>query len=62
MGYAAQCRRWLTRALQAEVDDGLLTQKQAMHIATRVMRDNQREVFDLEGTRAALRAALDRAQ
>ena len=62
VGYAAQCRRWLTRALQAEVDDDLLTEKQAIQVASRVMRDNQREVFDLEGTRAALRAALDRAQ
>lgn len=58
VGYAEQCRRWLTRALQAEVDDSLLSEQQAMQLATRVMHDNQREVFDLEGTRAALRAAL----
>jgi len=60
VGYAAQCRLWLTRALQAEVDEGLLTEAQAMEIATQVMRENQRAVFDLEGTRSALRAAAAR--
>lgn len=57
VAYAKQARRWLTRALQAEIDDGLLTEAQAIRLATRLMRDNQRDCFDIDGTRAALRAA-----
>ena len=57
VAYAIQARRWLTRALQAEVDDGLLTEQQAIAFATRIMRTNQEECFDLEGTRAAIRRA-----
>lgn len=52
--YAFQTRRWLTRALQAEVAEGYLTEPQAMQIATRVMRDNQYACFDLDGTRNAI--------
>ncbi|MCS6859030.1 MAG: amidohydrolase [Abditibacteriales bacterium] len=54
--YAMQARRWLTRALQAEVDEGLLTERAAMALATRFMRTNQEECFDLVGTRAAIAA------
>ena len=57
VAYAAQARRWLTRALQAEVDEGLLTEREAIALATRLMRTNQEECFDLAGTRAAIRAA-----
>ena len=57
VAYAIQARRWLTRALQAEVDDGLLTEQQAIAFATRIMRTNQEECFDLEGTCAAIRRA-----
>ncbi len=62
VGYTAQARLWLTRALQAEVDDGLLTERQAIAYATRVMRTNQEACFDLAGTRAAIRRALATAQ
>lgn len=55
VAYAAQARAWLTRALQAEVDDQLLTERQVIAIATRLMQTNQRECFDLDGTRAAIR-------
>jgi predicted TIM-barrel fold metal-dependent hydrolase len=58
VAYAAQARAWLTRALQAEVDERLLTERQAIAIATRLMQTNQRACFDLDGTRAALRRAL----
>jgi len=58
VAYAKQARRWFTRALQAEVDEGLLTEAQAMQVATRLMRKNQLECFDLDGTRAALHAAV----
>lgn len=58
VGYAIQARAGLTRALQAEVDDGQLTERQAISLARRFMQDNQRACFDLEGTRAAIRAQL----
>ncbi len=56
VAYAVQARQWLTRALQAEVDEGLMTEREAMALATRFMRTNQEECFDLEGTRAAIAA------
>ncbi len=57
VAYATQARQWLTRALQGEIDDGLLLERQAIALATRLMRTNQTACFDLEGTRAAIRAA-----
>jgi predicted TIM-barrel fold metal-dependent hydrolase len=53
--YSIQARRGLTKALQAEVDDGALTEREAIALATRFMQTNQRECFDIEGTRAAIR-------
>jgi hypothetical protein len=58
VAYADQARQWLTRALQGEVEDGLLTEREAIDLATRLMRANQQECFDIEGTRAAIRAAI----
>ena len=58
VAYAAQARTWLTRALQAEVDERLLTERQAIAVATRLMQTNQRDCFDLDGTRAAIRREL----
>ena len=55
--YSVQARAWLTRALQAEVDDGDLSERQAIDVADRLMRRNQLECFDVEGTRAAVREA-----
>ena len=52
--YAFQTRFWLGKTLEAEVEEGYLTESQAMHIASRVMYDNQYECFDLEGTRDAI--------
>ena len=57
--YAIQARRWLNRALQGEIDDGLMTEREAIGIATRLMLDNQKACFDLEGTRAACVAAVE---
>src|SRR5262249_22313178 len=57
LAYAIQARRWLTKALEAEVADGDLTERQAITLATRLMRDNQFACFDVEGTRAAIAAA-----
>ena len=53
VAYAIQARRWLTRALEAEVAAGDLTERQAIKIAHRVMRENQYACFDLDGTRAS---------
>jgi predicted TIM-barrel fold metal-dependent hydrolase len=57
VGYAFQARAGLTRALQAEVDAGDLSEKQAISLAQRFMQSNQRACFDLEGTRAAIHAS-----
>ena len=58
VAYAAQARAWLTHALQAEVDDRLLTERQAIAVAERLMHANQQECFDLDDTRAAIRRTL----
>lgn len=52
-GYAIQARRWLTKALEAEVAEGELTEREAIEVATRLMRANQLACFDVESTRAA---------
>lgn len=54
VGFAAQARRWVTHALQSEINDGYLSEPQAIEIATWLMQKSQRTVFDLDGTRAAL--------
>jgi predicted TIM-barrel fold metal-dependent hydrolase len=58
--YAAQMRKWLAKALQTEIDDGYITEEEAMDIARRVMHDNQYEVFDVEGTRGNIREFMSR--
>ena len=55
--YAIQARRWLTRALEAEVDEGLMTELEAIDVATRLMRDNQYECFRVDAKRDAVAAA-----
>jgi predicted TIM-barrel fold metal-dependent hydrolase len=54
VAYATQARHWLTRALQREVDEGLMTEREAMTLASRMMRENQEACFDLAGTRDAI--------
>jgi predicted TIM-barrel fold metal-dependent hydrolase len=58
VAYAFQARDGLNRALQAEIDDGFLTECEAIQIAQRVMRDNQYAVFDICGRRETIRARL----
>ncbi len=58
VAYSRQMRRWLTFALQGEVTDGYLTEAQAIRLATQFLQDNQRACFDIEGTRAHIKAAL----
>lgn len=53
VAFAIQARRSLTRALEAEVTTGDLTEREAISVARRIMRENQYACFDLEGTRAA---------
>ncbi len=55
LAYARQARRGIRRALAAEVAAGDLTERQAMDIATRIMRANQYACFDVPGTRANIR-------
>ncbi len=57
VAYAEMARQWLIRTLQAEIDERMLSEREAIGLATRWMRTNQQECFDLEGTRAAIRAA-----
>ena len=58
VAYSIQARQGLRKALEAEVADGLLTERQALALAERFMQSNQRECFDLDGTRANIRAAI----
>lgn len=55
--YAVQMRRWLTRALEEEVEDGFMTTRQAMDGATQLLRGNQLACFDIEGRQRAVREA-----
>lgn len=62
VAYAAQARTWLSRALEAEVNDGLLNEREAVAHATRLMRANQLDCFDVAGRRVALLAAHQAGQ
>jgi hypothetical protein len=52
MAYAIQARNEIRRALEAEIADGYLTEKQAIAFATRIMNTNQYDCFDISGTRS----------
>ncbi len=58
VAYAIQARRWLTTALEAEVNEGHVTEPQAMKLASRLMHENQAACFDLDGTRSAIRGKM----
>ena len=57
MAYAIQARNEIRRALEAEIADGYLTEKQAMAFATRIMNTNQYDCFDISGTRGNIAKA-----
>jgi hypothetical protein len=59
VAYSIQARRWLTRALEAEVTAGDLTEQQAISVAHWVMHENQYACFDMEGTRTAARTKAE---
>jgi hypothetical protein len=58
VAYAAQARAWLTRALTGEVEDGLLSEREAIALASRLMRENQLDCFDIAGRRSLLLAEV----
>jgi len=60
VGYSLQMRRWLARALQAEINDGLLRESDAKLLADRFLRSNALAQFDVKGKRAAIHNALAR--
>ena len=57
LAYSIQARNEIRRGLEAEIAEGYLSEKQAMDVATRIMRDNQYACFDIDETRANIRAA-----
>ena len=57
LAYARQARIWFTRAMQAEINDGLRTEPQAIDLAQRFMRDNQYDCFRVDAKKAIARAA-----
>ena len=61
VAYAIQAREGLRRALQAEVDNGLIEERDAIQLATRFMRTNQEACFDLAGTRTAIAESMQGA-
>ncbi len=48
LAYAYQARTWLNRALQAEIDENLLSEKAAIALASRFMCENQYQCFRIE--------------
>ncbi|MCP4384183.1 MAG: amidohydrolase family protein [Hyphomicrobiales bacterium] len=57
VGYALQTRTWLTRALQQEIDDGLMSEATAIALARNLMMNNQTDYFDLEVKKRNVRSA-----
>jgi hypothetical protein len=55
VAYAHQARKWLTRTLQAEVDEGLLSEPEAMALASRFMLENQMECFRVAEKKQSVR-------
>jgi hypothetical protein len=58
VAYSVQARQGLKRALEAEVAEGLLSERQAIALARRFMMRNQSDCFDLAGTRTAIQEAM----
>lgn len=57
VAFAIQAREGLNKALQAEIDAGVMGEEQAIKLATRFMQRNQYDCFDIVGKRRALVAA-----
>ncbi len=59
VAYAKQARQWVTRALQAEVNEDLLSEAEAIALAERFMRTNQYDCMRIDAKKATLRAAKE---
>ena len=58
VAYSIQARQCIEKALTAEIDEGYLTEKQALFVAEKVMHDNQYECFDIIETRSNIQAIV----
>ena len=56
--YSVQARNEIGRALGAEIADGYMTERQAIEVAARIMRQNQYACFDIHGTRANVQISI----
>jgi predicted TIM-barrel fold metal-dependent hydrolase len=56
--YSIQARRWLRKALQAEVDDGDVKEQEAMKLAQRFMMENQEECFNTSDKKRFLKESI----
>ncbi len=61
VAYAQQTRRWLTRTLQAEVNEGLLSERAAIQLAHRLMHENQYACFRVTEKKERARQAAQAA-
>lgn len=59
--YSMQARRGLAKALQAEVNEGEMSEMEAICLAERFMMDNQEECFRTSEKKAYLKAAAGRS-
>lgn len=59
VGYARQARKWLGRALSAEVREGFIDEARAVDLANMFMCGNQYSCFDVDGRRRALRKIVE---
>ena len=57
VAFAIQAREGLNKALQAEIDAGVMGEEQAIKLAAKFMQRNQYDCFDIVGKRRALVAA-----
>ncbi|MBI2191205.1 MAG: amidohydrolase family protein [Planctomycetes bacterium] len=59
MAYALQARRWLTVALEREIAEEMMTEREAVTLATHLMSENQYDCFHLEDKRSTIVGALE---
>jgi len=58
VAYSIQARQCIEKALTAEIDEGYMTEKQALFVAEKVMHDNQYECFDIIETRSNIQGIV----
>ncbi len=59
VAYSQQTRQGLQRALEAEIAEGLLSEREALVLAKRFMQKNQYDCFDIAGTREYIRQSIE---